>query len=98
MLFFIINKYSRPNDLSLVFLDLVSLRKERATASVVASGCMSLGITKTLSAAPLAAVKVLKVWKSTIVLIGDLSEVRNPYEVYLFERFLVKLAVAEAEY
>lgn len=55
-------------------------------------------ITKTLSAAPLAAIKVLQVWKSTIVLSRDHSGVRNPSEVYLFERFLVKLAVSEAKY
>lgn len=55
-------------------------------------------ITKTPSAAPLTAMKVLKVWKSTVVLSRDLSGVRNPSEVYLFKRFLVKLAVAEAKY
>lgn len=55
-------------------------------------------ITKTLSAAPLAALKVLKVWKSTIVLSRDFSGVRNPSEVYLFKMFLVKLAVAETKY
>lgn len=55
-------------------------------------------VSKTLSVAPLAAIKVLKVWKSTIVLSRDLSGVRNPFEVDLFERFLAKLAVAEAKY
>lgn len=42
-----------------------------------------------------AAIKVLKVWNSTS---RDLPEVRNPSELYLFWRVLLKVLVVEAKY